>query len=162
VTDMDDGTAVVVLLVEDETLVRLLANDILSEAGYRVLEARDGQDALTILEVHDSIRAILTDVTMPNVDGLALAKIVHGRWPHIGIDITSAVALPTDLPKGARFVRKPYTAKAILEELEAVLAETAAVPKGTAPVALANIVNLRAGQIHGAGGLAQPLREPDE
>lgn len=84
-TDMDDGTAVVILLVEDETLVRLLANDILSEAGYRVLEARDGQEAVTILEVHDSIRAILTDVTMPNVDGLALAKIVSGRWPHIGI-----------------------------------------------------------------------------
>ena len=161
-TDMDDGTAVVVLLVEDETLVRLLANDILSEAGYRVLEARDGQEALTILEVHDSIRAILTDVTMPNVDGLALAKIVHGRWPHIGIVVTSAVAFPTDLPKGARFVRKPYTAKAVLEELEAVLAETAAVPKGTAPVALANIVSLHAGRIHNAGGLAQPLREPDE
>ena len=56
-TDTDDGTAVVVLLVEDETLVRLLANDMLAEAGYRVLEARDGQEALTILEVHDSIRA---------------------------------------------------------------------------------------------------------
>ena len=161
-TDMDDGTAVVVLLVEDETLVRLLANDILSEAGYRVLEARDGQEALTILEVHDSIRAILIDVTMPNVDGLTLAKIVHGRWPHIGIVITSAVALPTDLPKGARFVRKPYTAKAVLEELEAVLAETADVPTSSAPVALTNVANLRAGQIHGAGGLAQPLREPDE
>jgi CheY-like chemotaxis protein len=47
-TDTDDGTAVVVLVAEDETLVRLLANDILTEAGYRVLEARDGQEALTI------------------------------------------------------------------------------------------------------------------
>jgi CheY-like chemotaxis protein len=54
-----------VLVVEDETLVRLLANDILTEAGYRVLDARDGQEALTILEVNNSIRAILTDVTMP-------------------------------------------------------------------------------------------------
>jgi hypothetical protein len=42
-TDSDDGTAVVVLVVEDETLIRRLANDMLSEAGYRVLEARDGQ-----------------------------------------------------------------------------------------------------------------------
>ena len=47
-TDSDDATAVVVLVVEDETLIRLLANDMLSEAGYRALEARDGQEALTI------------------------------------------------------------------------------------------------------------------
>ena len=45
----DDGTAVVVLVVEDETLVRLFANDILTEAGYRVLDARDGQEALQFL-----------------------------------------------------------------------------------------------------------------
>ena len=78
--DLDDGP-VVVLVVEDETLVRLLANDILSEAGYRVLEARDGQEALTILEVHDDVGALFTDVNMPHVDGLSLAKIVAERWP---------------------------------------------------------------------------------
>jgi CheY-like chemotaxis protein len=54
----DDDSAVVVLVAEDETLVRLAANDILSAAGYRVLEARDGQEALTILEVHDDVRAL--------------------------------------------------------------------------------------------------------
>jgi hypothetical protein len=78
-TDSDDATAVVVLVVEDETLIRLLANDMLSEAGYRVLEARDGQEALTILEVHADVRALFTDVTMPNLDGLSLAKIVSVR-----------------------------------------------------------------------------------
>jgi CheY-like chemotaxis protein len=61
-TDSDDATALVVLVVEDETLVRLLANDMLSEAGYRVLEARDGQEALTIFEVHADVRALFTDV----------------------------------------------------------------------------------------------------
>jgi len=73
-TDSDDATAVLVLVVEDETLIRLLANDMLSEAGYRVLEARDGQEALTILEVHADVRALFTDVTMPNLDGLSLAS----------------------------------------------------------------------------------------
>jgi hypothetical protein len=92
-TDTDDGTAVVVLVVEDETLIRLLANDMLSEAGYRVLEARDGQEALTILEVHADVRALFTDVTMPNVDGLSLAKIVSERWPQIGILLTSGLGL---------------------------------------------------------------------
>ena len=63
----------------------------LSEAGYRVLEARDGQEALTILEVHADVRAVFTDVTMPTLDGLSLAKIVSERWPQIGILLTSGL-----------------------------------------------------------------------
>ena len=118
----DDGTAVVVLVVEDETLVRLLANDILTEAGYRVLDARDGQEALTILEVNNSIRAILTDVTMPNVDGVALAKIVLDSWPDIGIVVTSGLSLLAGLPKGARFICKPYTPENVVCQIEAVIA----------------------------------------
>jgi CheY-like chemotaxis protein len=164
-TDSDDGTAIVVLVAEDETLVRLLANDILSEAGYRVLEARDGQEALTILEVHGGVRALLTDITMPNVDGISLANIVRARWPHIGIVITSG-ALPESknlvIPEWARFLRKPYVAEMLLRELQEVVAATAAVEAAGAPLALASIPNLHAGQRHGAGGLAQPLAEPDE
>ena len=100
----DDGTAVVVLVVEDETLLRL-ANDILTEAGYRVLDARDGQEALTILEMNNSIRAILTDVTMPNVDGVSLAKIVLDRWPDIGIVITFGTVLASRTAEGRSLYR---------------------------------------------------------
>jgi CheY-like chemotaxis protein len=121
VADLDDGP-VVVLVVEDETLVRLLANDILSEAGYRVLEARDGQEALTILEVHDDVGALFTDVNMPHVDGLSLAKIVTERWPQIGVVIASGVA---DAPEGFRFLRKPYDSQAVLEAIRAAVTQTA-------------------------------------
>ena len=163
-TDSEDGAAAVVLVAEDETLVRLLANDILSEAGYRVLEARDGQEALTILEVRGGVRVLLTDITMPNVDGISLANIVRARWPQIGVVITSG-ALPEAknlvVPEWARFVRKPYARETLLRELREVVAESAPVTAAPAPLALANIANLQAGQMHGAGGLAQPLAEPD-
>lgn len=161
----DSNTAVVVLVAEDETLVRLLANDILTEAGYRVLEARDGQEALTILHVHTDVRALVTDITMPNIDGISLAKIVRERWPQIGIVVTSG-AMPDGsklrIPEYASFVPKPYSPERLVTALGAAITGTADVPTSAAPVALTSIPNLRAGQMHGAGGLAQPLPEPDE
>jgi CheY-like chemotaxis protein len=160
-SDTDDGTAVVVLVVEDEILVRLSANDMLREAGYRVLEARDGQEALTILEMQADVRALFTDVTMPNVDGLSLAKIVSERWPQIGILLTSGLAVPSELPRGARFVSKSYEPQTVHGEIAAVIAEAGNIAKGGAPVALASIPSLHPGQMHGAGALAQPLPEPE-
>jgi CheY-like chemotaxis protein len=164
-TDSDDGAAVVVLVADDETLLRLLANDILSDAGYRVLEARDGQEALTILEVHGAVRVLITDITMPNVDGISLANIVRARWPGIGIVIASG-AMPDAsrlvIPEWARFVRKPYAPETLLRQVEAAIADTPEIEAAGAPVALASTANLHAGQMHGAGGLAQPLPEPEE
>jgi two-component system, response regulator PdtaR len=160
-TDLDDAAAVLVLVAEDETLIRLLANEMLSEAGYRVLEARDGQEALTILEVHADVRALFTDVTMPNLDGLSLAKIVSERWPQIGILLTSGLVAPSELPNGARFIGKPYEPETVHGEIQAVSAEAANVLKGAAPVALTSILNLHAGQMNGASALAQPLAEPE-
>ena len=149
--DSDDGSAVVVLVVEDETLVRLVANDILTEAGYRVLEAHDGQEALTVLEVHEDVRAMFTDVNMPNVDGLSLAKIVSERWPHIGIVIASGVA---EAPVGFRFLRKPYTADAVVSEVEAALTGTAVQTGST--ISLASVPR------HGGISGPQPVAEPEE
>ena len=149
--DVDDGSAVVVLVVEDETLVRLLANDILSEAGYRVLEARDGQEALTILEVHDDVRGLFTDVNMPNVDGFSLAKIVTERWPHIGIVIASGVA---DAPQGIRFIRKPYAAQQVLDQIKVAIDERAVC--GSPPIAL------RITTVTNGTGSFQPLAEPEK
>jgi CheY-like chemotaxis protein len=160
-----DDTAAVVLVVEDETLVRLLANDILTDAGYRVLEARDGQEALTILQVHADVRALVTDITMPNLDGLSLANIVRERWPHIGIILTSG-AMPDgkklELPDDAHFVPKPYLPEKLVGHVEAAIAEAADIPASAAAISLTSIPNLHAGQSHGAGGLAQPLPEPEE
>jgi two-component system, response regulator PdtaR len=149
---------VVILIVEDEILVRMSLADILQDAGYHVVEARDGVEAIALLEVRDDVAALVTDVTMPNMNGIALAAIVNTRWPSIGIIITTG-ALPPDvrleLPTGARFVAKPYKPDTLLSEIEAVVPA----PSGT-PAALQSIPTLQPGKLH--GGLAQPLAEPDE
>jgi CheY-like chemotaxis protein len=155
--------AITVLLAEDETLVRMVASELLEEAGYQVYEARDGQEALTILEVRgDSVGALVSDITMPNLGGLDLAAIVRARWPHIGIVLASGNAphdLRVRLPEGARFLGKPCNQRDLIEAVEAV-ARPKAVP-GPA-VSLHSIPTLHAGQMHGAGGLAQPLPEPQD
>ena len=120
-----EAQPLIVLVAEDETLLRLLANDMLTDADYRVVEAHDGEEALAILCARNTVRALLTDVNMPNVDGLALAKIVRQRWPHIGIVVTSGMPRPSELPAGARFISKPYRCEDVLQELELAIAETA-------------------------------------
>jgi two-component system, response regulator PdtaR len=148
----------IVLVAEDETLVRLFANDALTDAGFRVLEARDGQEALTILEAHPGIRALLTDVMMPNLTGTSLVVIVSQRWPEVAIVVTSALPRPPELPAGVRFLAKPYTVNAVVSTVEAAMAEK----ESAVPVALKSLPTLQPGTMHGAGGLAQPLMEPDE
>jgi len=155
--------AIVVLLAEDETLVRMVASELLEDAGYQVYEARDGQEALTILEVRgESVAALVSDTNMPNLGGLDLAAIVSARWPHIGIVLASGNPPPDmreRLPEGARFLGKPYRQPQLIDAIEAVVrAKTAPGPA----VSLHNIPTLHPGQLHGAGGLAHPLPEPEE
>jgi CheY-like chemotaxis protein len=152
--------AVVVLIVEDEILVRMSVADILQDSGYHVVEARDGVEALALLEVRDDVAVLFTDVTMPNLNGITLAKIVSERWPDLGIVITSG-GLPNgvtlELPARARFVRKPCEPNEFLREIAAVAPTTS----GT-PIALQSIPTMQPGRVHGAGGIAQPLAEPPE
>jgi CheY-like chemotaxis protein len=154
----DEAKAVVVLIAEDEMMVRMSASDILQDAGYHVLEARDGVEALAILEVRDDIAALFTDVSMPNMNGMLLAKIVRERWPHVGVVLTSG-ALPTDatlhLPRNARFLAKPYLPHRLIQEIEAVL------PRVGGPITIKSSATLPPGREFGAGGIAHPLPEPD-
>jgi two-component system, response regulator PdtaR len=93
-----DAAGPIVLVAEDETLVRLFANDALTDAGFRVLEARDGQEALTVMMAHSEIQALLTDVMMPNLTGTSLVVIVRDQWPEIAIVVTSGLPRPPELP----------------------------------------------------------------
>jgi len=101
----------VVLVVEDEFLIRISAVEIIEDAGFEVLQAADADEAIEILEVRTDIRVIFTDIHMPgSMDGLRLAHAVRGRWPPIKIIATSGrinVRID-DLPDGGRFVPKPY------------------------------------------------------
>lgn len=102
----------VVLVVEDEALVRLAAVGMLEDAGFRMIEAVNGDQALELLAADSNVQLLFTDVNMPGtIDGLALARKVHDRWPHIAIMVASAKQLPgpEELPAGSRFERKPYS-----------------------------------------------------
>jgi two-component system, response regulator PdtaR len=106
----------VVLIVEDEALVRMDANETIEAAGFDVIEAVNADQAIAILEQRSDIRLIFTDIHMPgSMDGLKLAHFVNGRWPPIKIIATSGHAriAESDLPEGGRFLSKPYAAAAI-------------------------------------------------
>jgi CheY-like chemotaxis protein len=102
----------VVLIVEDEFLLRMDAVDMIAEAGFEVLEAGNADQAIDILESRRDITVVFTDIQMPgSMDGLKLARAVRGRWPPIKIVATSGHLHlgKTDLPEGGRFLPKPYS-----------------------------------------------------
>jgi two-component system, response regulator PdtaR len=115
----------VVLLVEDELLVRMTAADELEEAGFHVLEAANADVALAVLEVRsDEVQVLFTDIDMPgSMDGMALAEHVHRRWPHVLLLISSGYARPhpDEIPDHGHFVPKPYRAATIVGHIHQMM-----------------------------------------
>src|SRR5207245_11609389 len=80
----------VVLIVEDEMVLRMRAVDMVEDAGYTPLEALDAAEAVAILESRSDVALMCTDIQMPGpMDGLGLAHAVHERWPAIKIIVVS-------------------------------------------------------------------------
>jgi CheY-like chemotaxis protein len=101
----------IILIVEDEVLIRMNAVQMLEDAGYVTLEASNADEAIQLLESRNDIRAVFTDINMSgSMDGLKLAHAIRGRWPPIHLIVTSGLQMPTDaeLPPKGRFIRKPY------------------------------------------------------
>jgi DNA-binding NtrC family response regulator len=117
----------VVLLVEDEPLVRMATADDLEEAGFQVLEAANADVALAVLEARsDEVQVLFTDVDMPgSLDGLSLAENVHVRWPHISLLIASGYHRlhPDQLPDSGRFLPKPYCMNAVVHQIRQQIAK---------------------------------------
>ena len=111
----------VVLLVEDEPLVRMAAADDLQDAGFHVLEAANADVALAVLEsCSDDVQVLFTDIDMPgSMNGLDLAENVQQRWPHISLLISSAYHRPgpETLPDDGRFVPKPYCSDDVVQQI---------------------------------------------
>jgi CheY-like chemotaxis protein len=79
-----------ILVVEDEPLLRLMAVDIVEDAGFEALSAATADEALAILETRADVRLVFTDVQMPgSMDGLRLAHAVRDRWPPVELIVTS-------------------------------------------------------------------------
>jgi len=113
-----------VLIVEDEPLIRMGTASLIEDAGFKVHEAGNADEAIRILELHDEIRLIFTDVNMPgSMDGLKLAHYVRGRWPPVKIIVTSGKALRgEELPAGAVFLGKPYHPEHVKHKVRELMA----------------------------------------
>jgi CheY-like chemotaxis protein len=120
------GRPYAVLVVEDEPILRLHALDIVEEAGFTAIEARNADEAIAILETRSDIALLLTDVNMPgSMDGLKLAHAVRDRWPPIKIVVVSGhvQVAQDDLPAHSRFFGKPFEAQKLIGELRNMIAD---------------------------------------
>jgi CheY-like chemotaxis protein len=110
-----------ILLVEDDPMLRLGASAVLTDAGYEVLEAADGDEALAVLETEHDIRLMISDIQMPgSLDGVKLAHAVRRRWPPVEVLLTSGRCIPTqdELPSRVRYLPKPFAAPELLAEVD--------------------------------------------
>jgi signal transduction histidine kinase/CheY-like chemotaxis protein len=117
------------LLVEDEEPVRRMIRKALESSGYRILEAREGADALATARRHEGdLDLVLTDVVMPRMGGIELAERLREKWPKIRVLFMSGYAhragwTGTGLPAEASFLEKPFgpreVAKKVRETLDA-------------------------------------------
>jgi CheY-like chemotaxis protein len=120
--NMDNSPSqAVIMVVDDDVLERMGAADMFLEAGYRVLEAGNADEALRLFETNTDIRVLFTDVSMPgSMSGADLALDVAKRWPAIGIIMTSGRPRPDKLPLSMRFHDKPYEPTAVLRQATAM------------------------------------------
>ncbi len=101
----------VILIVEDEFLLRINSAEVIEDAGFEVIQAADADEAIAILTARPDIHVVFTDIQMPgSMDGLMLARFVRDRWPPIKIIATSGLVRvgDDDLPAGSIFLPKPY------------------------------------------------------
>jgi CheY-like chemotaxis protein len=126
-TALDHSSApAVVLVVEDEMLLRMRAVDIVEDAGYTPVEAVDADEAVAILESRSDIALLFTDIQMPgSMDGLGLAHSVRDRWPPIKIILVSGQVNPTasDIPTDSRFFGKPLADKDMIAQIRSMIGQ---------------------------------------
>ena len=113
-----------VVVVEDETLVRMDIVAFLENEGFIVSEASNADEAIAALERHIDIGILFTDIDMPgSMDGLRLSAFVRDRWPPVRIVVTSGhmIVDVADLPDGSVFFSKPYRAATIADSFRQIL-----------------------------------------
>jgi len=117
----------IILLVDDEAMVRRATSEILEMFGYQVIEAATGKDALEICEECDEpIDLLLTDITMDQMDGLTLAREIGAQWPRIPalfMSGNSGASMSGDglLEAGAEFIEKPFEPEELLRRIRRII-----------------------------------------
>lgn len=115
------------LVVDDEEIVRRLAARMLVSLGYRVLQARDGNEAvLALQQAAQRIDGVLADVAMPGVGGRELGETVARCWPHVRILYMSGFPARRVVNEGALdpshpFIQKPFTSDQLGKKVRELL-----------------------------------------
>ncbi len=110
-----------VLIVEDDPLIRVDVTCNVEDAGYDVITASSADQAIELLETKPEISIVITDIEMPgSMDGLKLAAAVRKRWPPIELIITSAFRNPNadEMPERSLFLSKPYAVQDLHKALD--------------------------------------------
>jgi DNA-binding NtrC family response regulator len=118
----------IVLVVEDEPLLRMYAVSIVEDAGFTAVEAANADEAVAILDARTDIGIVFTDIDMPgSMNGLRLSQAIRRRWPPIELILTSGhFTLPyAEMPARGVFFGKPYDPTKIMNTLH-VFADRAA------------------------------------
>jgi DNA-binding NtrC family response regulator len=106
----------VVLIVDDEPLLRMAAAGYLTDAGFEVVEAGSADEAMRVLDERKDISVLFSDIQMPgSMDGVSLATLVAIKWPFIKVLLTSGNITPSarSLPHKVLFLAKPYDLRAV-------------------------------------------------
>ncbi len=129
-----------ILLVEDEALVRFSLVETLRGAGYHVLEAAGGEEALAISDQHSGkLPLMITDLVMPGMNGRQVADAITKRRPDISVLFISGYSddprTRAMLGEGCDFFRKPFSAEALRKKVRQILDRRAQVPSATQVIA---------------------------
>jgi DNA-binding response OmpR family regulator len=121
-----DATKALILVVDDEEDVRELVREILRTAGFDSLPARDGDQAITVLESNPDVDLVITDVMMPGTDGPTLARRVAADHP--GLPVIFMTGYPPEtlkalgmLPPGEPPIPKPFPIQDLVRKVRAIL-----------------------------------------
>ncbi len=115
-----------ILIVDDEEQLRRIASRIIARAGYQVISAGGGKEALALLEAHGGdIDLVITDVVMPGMSGSELVAILKERYPLVEVVYTSGYTDDMVVRHGVssdkvRFLSKPYSANVLMEMVRSV------------------------------------------
>ncbi len=115
----------VVLVVEDEPVLRMAAVDLVEDAGFEAVEAADAIQAIEILEERRDVGIVFSDIDMPRgMDGMKMAALIRDRWPPIQIILTSGYfsVEKVRMPSRSVFFPKPYETSKIVEALHRMAA----------------------------------------
>jgi signal transduction histidine kinase/CheY-like chemotaxis protein len=126
------GGSETILLVEDDGAVRRLARIVLSSAGYHVLDARDGEEALVLVAGRKAIDLLISDVVMPGVSGHELSQRLAQRYANMRVLYTSGytkfATQGSGIDLSAPFLPKPFRPADLLTKVREVLGRSGEVP----------------------------------